>query len=362
MTKCLEANICRVAIVGAGQIARQHAACLGEIQGVQLVAICDRSRAKAECMAERYKVDNWYTDYEKMLEEVSPQVVHVTTPPQSHFELAMSALNSGANVFVEKPLVVSKEQMVQLQQRKQDLGLFVMEDYNYLFNPEVKKLLSLLDAKVLGKVTHVDVCFYLGLAAGSGFSDRNVPHPTAELPGGAVFDFLSHMAYLALAFAGSPDQVYTHWLPPSVESGLVCDEFRASLICGDTTVSLGFSARTQPNTFAVRLYGENGSVEIDLLEPYFSSSLKKGGSPALAALHHGISRSRSHFRSAYAGLWQRLANSPGPYRGMWMLIQDTYVAFQSERIMPIDFGRIVAVNNLVHRLVANAPPTISKGL
>ena len=93
----------KAALIGAGQIARQHLACLKTLPGVELAAICDLSPATAEAAAERYGIRAWFTDHRAMLEKARPDVVHVTTPPTSHFGLAMDSLDAGAHVIVEKP-------------------------------------------------------------------------------------------------------------------------------------------------------------------------------------------------------------------------------------------------------------------
>jgi predicted dehydrogenase len=93
----------KAALIGAGQIARQHLACLKTLPGVELAAICDLSPATAEAAAERYGISAWFTDHRAMLEKARPDVVHVTTPPNSHFRLAMDSLDAGAHVIVEKP-------------------------------------------------------------------------------------------------------------------------------------------------------------------------------------------------------------------------------------------------------------------
>ena len=81
-------QLVKAALIGAGQIARQHLACLKTLPGVELAAICDLSPATAEAAAERYGIRAWFTDHRAMLEKVRPDVVHVTTPPTSHFRLA----------------------------------------------------------------------------------------------------------------------------------------------------------------------------------------------------------------------------------------------------------------------------------
>ena len=84
-------RLVKAALIGAGQIARQHLTCLKTLPGVELAAICDLSPAAAEAAAERYGIRAWFTDHRAMLEKVRPDVVHVTTPPTSHFGLAMDS-------------------------------------------------------------------------------------------------------------------------------------------------------------------------------------------------------------------------------------------------------------------------------
>ena len=59
----------KAALIGAGQIARQHLACLKTLPGVELAAVCDLSPATAEAAAERYGIPAWFTDYRAMLDK-----------------------------------------------------------------------------------------------------------------------------------------------------------------------------------------------------------------------------------------------------------------------------------------------------
>src|SRR5438445_13007963 len=96
-------NGVRAALVGAGQIARQHLACLRELPGVDTVAVCDVSAATAQAAAERFSVPSWFTDHRSMLAEVSPDVVHVTTPPPVHYPAALDALDGRPAVGPDTP-------------------------------------------------------------------------------------------------------------------------------------------------------------------------------------------------------------------------------------------------------------------
>src|SRR5262249_22654146 len=126
------ARVVKAALIGAGQIARQHLACLKGLPGVELAAICDLSPATAEGAAERYGVEAWFTDHRTMLEKMRPDVVHVTTPPTSHFWLATDSFNAGAHVVVEKPATSTFEELETLVQHAREADRHLVEDYNYV--------------------------------------------------------------------------------------------------------------------------------------------------------------------------------------------------------------------------------------
>src|SRR5215213_4738285 len=130
----------KAAIIGAGHIARQHLACLKEMPGVRVAGL---SRAMAESAADRFGVDHWYTDHRRMLDEAKPDVVHITTPPPSHFSLSMEALNAGAHVIVEKPATVHYDDLLTLTKQATQKNRVLLEDFNYVFNSQVQKVLGL---------------------------------------------------------------------------------------------------------------------------------------------------------------------------------------------------------------------------
>ena len=216
----------RAALIGAGQIARQHLACLQALPGVELVGGLDLSPSVAEGAAERYGIRSWFTDHRTMLREVRPDVVHVTTPPTSHFRLAMDALEAGAHVIVEKPATTTFDELEALARFAGERGLALVEDYNYLFNRAPLEILRRIESGEFGAVVHVEVLICLDILGPGGFADPNSPHPCLSLAGGAIADFLPHLASLAHLFVGPHRRASAVWTKrrPSV---LPYDEFRA---------------------------------------------------------------------------------------------------------------------------------------
>src|SRR5262245_21794658 len=111
----------RVAIIGCGKIADQHAHQIRRVRGNRLVAVCDRENLMADQLAERFQAGRSFGDVDSLLKETSPDVVHITTPPQSHFELTRKCLSAGCHVYVEKPFSVNYAEarsMVALAEQK----------------------------------------------------------------------------------------------------------------------------------------------------------------------------------------------------------------------------------------------------
>ena len=77
----------KVAIIGCGKIADQHAAQIGYLPGCRIVAVCDREKLMAEQLSERLDNPDVFTDVREMLDKAKPDVAHITSPPQSHFLL-----------------------------------------------------------------------------------------------------------------------------------------------------------------------------------------------------------------------------------------------------------------------------------
>ena len=338
----------KAAIIGAGHIARQHLACLRETPGVDVVGVCDLSRAMAESAADRFGVPKWYTDHRRMLEEARPDVVHITTPPPSHFALSMDALNAGAHVIVEKPATVHYDDLLTLTRHAREKKRVLLEDFNYVFNGPVQKVLGLVKSGQFGAVTHVEVFICLDiLAPGNPFVDANVPHPALSMAGGAIADFLTHLASLAHAFVGPHRAVRSVWTKRGENHPLPSDEFRALADCERGTASLGFSARTQPDVFWLRVYGTKMRAQANLFEPFLSIDRVHEGPRPLIPLKNGRRAAKDARNAAYGGLWRKLSGGPGAYEGLWDLLGRTYRSIRLNAEPPISAKDIEDVNRLV---------------
>lgn len=339
----------KAALIGAGQIARQHLSCLEGIAGVEVAAVCDLAPAAAECAAERHRVARWYTDHRTMLAEVRPTVVHVTTPPGSHLRLAMDALDAGAHVIVEKPATTTLAELEQLVRRAEQTGRALVEDYNYLFNQGPQQILRRIESGELGSVVHVEVSICLDILGPGGFADPNAPHPALALRGGAIADFLPHLASLAHLFVGRHRSVRTLWTKRSA-TVLPSDEFRAVVEAERGTASLSFSSSSQPDAFWLRVYGTRMLASANLFETRVTFDGLRPGPKPLRPFINGLQEGKAVARAAVGTLLRKFTGGPGSYEGLFELLARFYRGLEHGTELPVTTAQVLEVNRLVEAL------------
>src|SRR5256884_7838894 len=140
----------RVAIVGCGKIADAHAAQIRRLEGCDLVGVCDREELMARQLAERFKAERYFDDLGRLLEEGKPDVVHITTPPQSHFEIARQCLEHGCHVYVEKPFTLQTSDAEKLVRLATEKGLKLTVGHDDQFSHVARRLRKTVSEGYLG--------------------------------------------------------------------------------------------------------------------------------------------------------------------------------------------------------------------
>src|SRR5437868_989988 len=185
----------RVAIVGCGKVADQHVQAILRIADCNIVSACDQERLMAEQLAERFHVPESYSDLGEMLPLARPDVVHISTPPQSHFNLARQCLEAGSHVYLEKPFAITANQTEELITFAQSRGLKITAGHNYQFTLEMMEMRRLAEQGFLGgKPIHLESFWSYDLGdlnyAGPVLGNRR--HWVRQLPGQLFQNIISH--------------------------------------------------------------------------------------------------------------------------------------------------------------------------
>lgn len=178
----------RVALIGFGHIAqRAHVAAL-EANGCIIVAVVEPCPSRQKLARELLPQARLFEQTGAMLAACSPELVDICTPPHLHFQAAQQALESGAHVLCEKPLVVNPKDAAQLQLLAHQHQRVVTCVHNWTEAPIVAAALHLVHANRVGPLEDVFVeTLRTGPAQAAGTQDNWRIHPE-RAGGGILFD------------------------------------------------------------------------------------------------------------------------------------------------------------------------------
>ena len=184
-----------IAVVGCGKIADAHAAQIARIAGCRIVAACDREPLMARQFSARFGVTHQFADLERLLSESRPDVVHLTTPPATHFDLAMQCLDRGCHVYVEKPFTLRALEARELIAAARRKGLKITVGHDEQFGHASRRLRGIVQSGYLGgQPVHMEsvYCYDLGASRYARAVLCNRQHWVRRLPGGLLQNIISH--------------------------------------------------------------------------------------------------------------------------------------------------------------------------
>lgn len=267
-----ESRTTRVAIIGCGMIADQHAEQLRYLPGCELVAACDTDELMAEQLADRFRVPRVYTDAAEMLRGGGVDAVHITTPAQSHFPLARLCLEAGCHVYVEKPFTVDSEQAEELLHLAEVCRRRITVGHNLQFSPEALRLRQLVhDGFLGGPPVHLEcIQCYSHDDPTYGKAVLGDPcHWVRRLRGSLLQNLISHgVAKIAEFLHGdSPELVSISFSSPYLvehNHADIVDEVRAGLRDErGTTAFFLLTTQLGAGSNELRLFGRTGNLVLD---------------------------------------------------------------------------------------------------
>ena len=124
-----------VGVIGIGSMGQNHARVLAEISN--LIGVSDANSEATSKISERYKTKG-FNDYNDLLKLDSLEAVSIATPTETHFEVAMAAINEGKHVLVEKPFTATIEQGEKLIQAAAEQNVKLVVGQIERHNPVVR--------------------------------------------------------------------------------------------------------------------------------------------------------------------------------------------------------------------------------
>ena len=176
----------KVAVIGAGHMGLRHAAAYTQIPNANLVALVD-NRPNALVHAAEMFGAGVFTDFDKMMEIVNPDVLDICVPTPWHKEYVLKAAEAGKHVVTEKPMARTLAECREMIEAADKAGIIFMVAHVVRFFPEFAAAKAQLDAGAVGETAVVRTSrggTFPGVP-GNWYGDPN-------LSGGVVLDLIIH--------------------------------------------------------------------------------------------------------------------------------------------------------------------------
>ena len=152
----------RLGIIGAGLLASSRIYPCLHYRPVELAAVCDLDRDRAERNARKFGGNAVYTDHRRMLAEANLDAVVVCVGPGEHHRLAIEVLEAGLPVYTEKPPAVTAEKSRAVLEASQRLGRIAMTGFKKRFAPAYRRAATAIAAPDFGPLALLSIDYCCG--------------------------------------------------------------------------------------------------------------------------------------------------------------------------------------------------------
>ncbi len=219
-----------IAVVGAGYWGPNLVRNLHASEQWTVRAVVERDPQRLERVLRLYPAIDGHSEIDAVLDDPSVHAVALATPPRTHRDLAVRAIDAGKHVLVEKPLADNVADARDVCARAQGAGVHLMTDHTFLYTGAVEKMRALQESGELGNVYYIDSTrVNLGLFQESNVVWDLAPHDVSiinyvldEIPesvalqcGACVHAATADVAFLTMWYpSGCLAHVHLSWLSP----------------------------------------------------------------------------------------------------------------------------------------------------
>ena len=252
----------RVGVVGCGFFAANHLQAWQDLgaEGADLVGVCDRDPAKADAAAKAFQ-SAAFTDLERMIATVRPDVLDIVTQMGAHRELAGIAARHGIAAIVQKPLAPDWESSCAIVGTARTAGTFLAIHENFRFQLPMLRVKAVLDSGEIGQPSWARLAFRTGFDV-----YKTQPYFLTEKRL-AILDVGIHVLDLARVFLGEVAHVSceTQRRNPRVEAEDTATMLLKHQSGAVSLVECTYESRREPDPFPetlVEIEGEKGMITL----------------------------------------------------------------------------------------------------
>lgn len=159
MKKLSDDKTIGIGIVGAGFARTTQIPGFRNCEGARIVAITSRHREHAESVATEFGIEHVANDWKDLIARDDVDLVSVVTPPSTHTEITLAALERGKAVLCEKPMAMNANEARSLTERAREADVLALIDHELRFLGSRQKMRAMLQSGAIGTVRHCNYVF-----------------------------------------------------------------------------------------------------------------------------------------------------------------------------------------------------------
>ncbi len=252
----------KLGVVGLGWVSQVvHLPLLLKLAEAEVVAVCERDKARGRLVAEKFGIKRLYTDIHQMLENEEMAAVIVCTSTDAHKENTLASLRAGKDVLVEKPIARHYAEAVEMADVARETKRKLMVGMNHRFRPDTMLLKSFIEGKELGKIFYAKTGWLRKRNADSAWLTQK------EKSGGGVFvDLGIVMLDMAFWMMGYPEvkrvsaSHYRHKTKQVEDTSIVSITMKNGSMMN---IEVSWSMCVDDDIYYCNVYGTEGSASLN---------------------------------------------------------------------------------------------------
>jgi len=294
----------RIGLVGVGAAAQvNHIPALKKVEGLELVALCDRDLEKAQRVAQKFGVPQAVSRIEDLLEIEGLDAVDLCTPNYLHAPMAVAALEAGKHVLCERPLARNSEEAGAMVRAARKADRVLACAVQHRFRPDAQLLRRFVEKGDLGEIFLAKAG---RLRLKTEWDSDEWRRTKRESGGGVVLDLGFQMLDLSLWVLGQPKVVSVTASVHRNKKGEVEDSATAffRLESGATlTLEVTWGLLMEKDFAYLNLFGSGGAA---LLNPF---RVHKGMHGTLVNVTPALETSRNQYRQSMEAQFANFAET-----------------------------------------------------
>lgn len=159
MKKLSDGKTVGIGIVGAGFARTTQIPGFLNCDGARVVAITSRHRERAESVAKEFGIESVANDWRELIQRDDIDLVSIVTPPATHMEITLAALERRKAVLCEKPMAMNADEAKRMTERAHEVGVLALIDHELRFLSSRRKMRAMLHEGIIGNVRHCNYVF-----------------------------------------------------------------------------------------------------------------------------------------------------------------------------------------------------------